>query len=867
MITLEYDLQSKTPLYSFIHLLYIMRSYMENGIKPEWIACQETSAMLSSLETTIDKGLSKDEAKKRLEKFGKNIITDTKKKSEVLIFLVHFSNPLVILLLLAASISFIIGQGISSLIIIVMVLISVLMDYVQEKSARKASEKLKTKVALKTSTIRSGKTIEIMSEELCPGDIILLSAGKIAPADALILESEDLYVNQSFLTGESFPAEKSSIVMSGNNLEINTLGNIVFMGSSITTGRAKAVVFNSGNKTQYGLIAKDLMRKEEDTDFNRGMKNFGMLIMKITLLLVLFIFFVNAILKHDIIESFFFSIAIVVGLTPELLPMVMSVTMARGSVNMAKKGIIVKRLSAIPSLGSMEILCTDKTGTITEDKITLIKCIDLEEKESSELFTLAYINSSFQTGVKNPLDDAIINFGHPNISEIKKVGEIPFDFFRKKMSIIVKSEKGLTLICKGAPEEILKSDRLSVEEHDKALLIYESLSKDGFRVLAIATKTIEEKTKYTFEDEIQVSIKGFIAFLDPPKQDADETVAELNNIGVEIKIITGDNHLVTQKICKEIGLNVKGVMLSKELELLSDDALQKKVSEVTIFARFSPEQKNRVIRAFKSQHRSVGYMGDGINDAPSLKTADIGISVDSATDIAKDAADFILTKKDLIVLKEGILEGRKTFENTMKYILMGLSSNFGNMFSVALGTLFLPFLPMLPAQILINNFLYDSSQVAIPTDNVDEEYIKRPRKWNINMVRNYMFVFGLTSSVFDIATFYVLYKFYQLSPDQFRTGWFMESLATQILVIFVIRTPKTSFLSNKPSPALISTVLICLSLGWAMPYLPFATYIGFKSLPLEVTLFISLVVGLYLFCAEFIKRLINHKTFGASLMR
>lgn len=834
---------------------------MENGTHPALIASQAITTTLSIFNTNIKNGITTEDAENRIKIFGGNKIIASKTRNELLILMGHFSNPLVILLMIAALISFFIGQQISSLIIVLMVLTSVIMDYIQEKGAISASEKLKNQVAIKTTVIRNGETIEIMNENISLGDIILLSAGKVAPADLLITESNELFVNQSFLTGESYPSEKTNMIMPSKNVDLTSLRNIVFMGSSILTGTAKAMVYSIGEKTQYGLIAKTLMRKEEDTDFNRGMKNFGTLIMKVTLILVLFIFFVNAILKHDIIESFFFSIAIAVGLTPELLPMVMSVTMAKGSIRMAKKGIIVKRLSAIPSLGSMEVLCTDKTGTITEDKIKLIKCIDLEEKESESLFVYAYLNSFFQTGIKNPLDDAIINFGKPQISSYHKIDEIPFDFLRKKMSIVVNDGSNNILICKGAPEEILKSDSLTIEEHKKANNIYESLSKDGFRVLAIAIREIEQKPKYTFEDETNLKIKGFVAFLDPPKQDADETVSELKKIGVEMKIITGDNHLVTQKICSTIGLPVKGIMLSSELDMLSDEALQQKISGITIFSRFTPEQKNRVINAFKKLHRSVGYMGDGINDAPSLKTADIGISVDSGTDIAKDAADFILTKKDLVVLKEGILEGRKTFENTMKYIFMGLSSNFGNMFSVAIATLFLPFLPMLPAQILINNFLYDTSQIAIPTDNVDEEYVKVPKKWDLKMIRNYMLVFGLTSSLFDLATFFAFYKIFNLTHDEFRTGWFLESLATQILVIFIIRSPKTSLKSRRPSTPLIVTVLICLITGWAIPYTPLADYLGFKPLGYEVIIFIIMIILIYLISAEFIKRLFVVKSY------
>jgi Mg2+-importing ATPase len=478
---------------------------------------------------------------------------------------------------------------------------------------------------------------------------------------------------------------------------------------------------------------------------------------------------------------------------------------------------------------------------------------------NEELFLLTYLNSYFQNGIKNPLDDAVLLFKQPDITGYEKTAEVPFDFFRKRMSVVVKKENTQLLICKGALEEILKaciSDAALIQE---ANVLYEALSNDGFRVLAIATKDVVAKPKFTKEDESELQFRGFVAFLDPPKHDADETIAELAKIGVEVKIITGDNHLVTQKICKEIGLSVKGIMQGFEMEHLTDDALQKRAVNTTIFSRFSPDQKNRVITALKKFHHAVRYMGDGINDAPSLKNADVGISVSSGTDVAKDAADIILTEKDLLVLKEGILEGRKTFGNTMKYILMGLSSNFGNMFSVAAATLFLPFLPMLPAQILINNFLYDTSQVTIPTDNVDDSYTLKPQRWSLKMIYHYMLIFGLTSSLFDFATFYLLYKYFHLTEAQFRTGWFMESLATQILVVFIIRTNHIPFLQSKPGKYLVASVLICLAIGWILPYTGFASHIGFQPLPANALAGIIILVFIYLITAELVKRFIYHR--------
>lgn len=806
------------------------------------------------MQTDMEKGLTSNEATVRLNQFGPNTIVTSKIKSEWLELLSHFKSPLILILLAASIVSYSLGETINASIIVAMLLIGVAIDYFQERDARNAAEKLKQTVKTKVTVIRDGEEKDIPPENLCIGDVVALNAGKIIPADVRVIFAKDFFVNQSSLTGESFPCEKYSLALPEANPDLTTMDNIAFMGSSVITGTAKAIVVRSGRFTEFGKIAEKLVQRDEETDFSRGMHRFGVLIMRIIIILVLFIFLVNSVLKHNLLESFMFSLAVAVGLTPELLPMIMSVAMAKGSIKMAKKGVVVKKLSAIPNFGSMDVLCTDKTGTLTEDKIKLIKYVDAGGNTSEELFLLAYLNSFFQTGIKNPLDDAVVSHKQPDISAYHKTDEIPFDFSRKRMSVVVENKGQQLLICKGAPEEVFRTSAENKTFIQNANTQYESLSSDGYRVLAIATRQVTNQVKFTRQDEEQLSLKGFIAFLDPPKEDADETVAALSKIGVEVKIITGDNHLVTQKICKEIGLPVKGMMQGYEMEHLTDDALKKRVINTTIFTRFSPDQKNRVIEALKAYHHAVGYMGDGINDAPSLKSADIGISVNSATDVAKEAADIILTNKDLLVLREGILEGRKTFGNTMKYILMCLSSNFGNMFSVAAATLFLPFLPMLPVQILINNFLYDISQVAIPADNVDESYIQQPQRWNLKMVRNYMFVFGLTSSVFDMATFYLLYKYFAVTEAQFRTGWFMESLATQILVVFIIRTNYVPFTKSKPAKVLVISALSCLLIGWLLPYLPFNTAIGFESLPVDVTVFLGGVIITYLFFAELVKR-------------
>lgn len=812
--------------------------------------------VLENSQTNIISGLKQKEAAKRIKEFGYNTFPTHKTRNIILDFLSHFKSPLIIILMIATIISFFLGEGTDGIIISVIILASAITDFLQERNANNAAEKLKRQVRNKVIVRREDQEIEIRTEELCIGDFIRLNAGKLVPADARIVQAKDFFVNQSSFTGESFPCEKYSTPIAPASSDLTTLGNIVFMGSSVVSGTGSAIVVKTGAGTEFGKISDKLAGRETETEFTHGIKEFGYLIMRVTLVLVLFIFLINSLLKHNIFESFMFSIAVAVGLTPELLPMIMTVAMARGSLHMSKKGVIVKKLAVIPNFGSMEVLCTDKTGTITQDKIKLIRCVDAAGQDSESLFLLVYLNSSYQSGIKNPLDDSVLAYRQADITAFQKIDEIPFDFNRKRMSVLAEIDGQIQLICKGAPEEIFKVCNQDQTFLDEAKKQYEILSQDGYRVLAIATKQITPQQKYSKEMENNLQLQGFAAFLDPPKENVDKVIKELSKIGVEVKIITGDNYLVTQKVCTEIGLPIKGLMQGYEMEQLTDDALQKRAVNTTIFARFSPEQKNRVILALKAHHRAVGYMGDGINDAPSLKTADIGISVNTAAEVAKDAASIILTQKDLSVLKEGILEGRKTLGNTLKYIMMDLSSNFGNMFSVAAATLFLPFLPMLPVQILINNFLYDTSQLAIPADNVDASYTKSPHRWDLRMIRNYMYIFGITSSVFDLVIFYFLYNYFSVNEAQFRTGWFMESLATQILVVFIIRTQQTPFYKSKPSTLLILSTFSCLFIGWLLPYTGLGSTIGFEPLPLPIISFILCVIFAYLVSAELVKRFI-----------
>lgn len=810
-------------------------------------------------------GLSDVEVYRRFISEGPNTISDKKEIGIVLEFLSHFKSPLIVILMIAASISLYFGQVTNSIIVGVVILASVCLDFFEEHSASNAAKKLKEKVSATATVIRNGEQQEIKTSEVCSGDVLFLSSGDLIPADAVILEADDFFVNQSALTGESFPKEKYPCGVGDDGSS-----HVLFLGSSVVSGTAKAIVFAIGKQTEYGKIAETLLKKQEKSDFEIGIDHFGFFISKVILFLVIAIFFFQALMHRDILESFMFAIAIAVGVTPELLPVIMSVTMARGSERMAKDGVIVKRLSAMPNFGSMDILCTDKTGTLTEDKIHLVNFTNVKGEKDETVLLYTYLNSFHQTGVKNPLDRSVLEYGERDVSAYEKVEEIPFDFVRKVMSVAVEGPEGRILITKGAPEEVIKkcafykngkeTHSLSKEIEDQAIAYYESLSSDGFRVLAVAIRSnIALKDRYTKEDEEGLTFLGFVSFLDPAKKDVKKVLVELENYGIEIKIITGDNELVTQKICRDIGLEVKGVLLGKDISTMTDDALRTRTRTTTIFARFSPDEKNRVIMALRADGHVVGYMGDGINDAPSLKTADVGISVDTAVDVAKESADIILTKKGLESIVSGVIEGRRSFGNTMKYIMMGLSSNFGNMFSVLGAVFYLPFLPMLPVQILLNNFIYDASQITISSDRVDDEWVRKPRKWDIKRLKKFMYTFGFISSMFDFATFILLFSVFRVSESVFQTGWFMESLATQTLVIHIIRTRKIPFLQSRPSKWLFISTFSCLAIGWTLPYTPVGPLLHFSPLPLPIIFSIVGLVVVYLIVVEIGKRLFYRK--------
>ncbi|MEM0216672.1 MAG: magnesium-translocating P-type ATPase [Candidatus Bathyarchaeia archaeon] len=809
-------------------------------------------------------GLSSREVERRLEVFGYNEVAGRRKRFLIIEFLYHFRNPLVIILLIAGLISYLLGDHESAIIVFSIVVMSILLDFYQEHKAERAAEMLKERVALTATVIRDGFKREVKMSEIVPGDIIILSAGDIVPADARVINAKDLFVDQSALTGESFPVEKTPTPLKSGDLPITEWDNYLFTGTSVVSGSATAVVVRTGGRTEYGRISRALAARGPETEFQRGIRRFGYMIMETTFLLVLFIFFINALYKRDVLESLLFSVSLAVGLTPELLPMIITINLSKGAIDMARKKVIIKRLASIQNFGSMDVLCTDKTGTLTENKIRLIFHVDIDGRESKKVLLYSYLNSYYQTGLRSPLDEAVLVYRSVDVAGYIKIDEIPFDFIRKRLSIVVEHENQRYMITKGAPEEILKicsfyeldevvSD-LTDEARRKIERKYLELSTEGYRVLGIAYKRLREyKPVYSVSDESEMVFLGFIGFLDPPKETAREAIKLLREAGVELKILTGDNELVTRKVCEHLGFEIKGILLGSEIEHMHDDALARAVEEVNVFCRVTPAQKNRIISALRTNRHVVGFLGDGINDAPSLKNADVGISVDNAVDVAKEAADIILLENDLTILYDGVLEGRKTFGNTMKYILMAVSSNFGNMFSVAIGSLFLPFLPMLPIQILLNNLLYDLTQTAVPLDNVDREYLEKPKRWDIFFVRRFMVVFGPISSLFDFLTYFMMLLVFKATEPLFQTTWFLESLLTQTLAVFIIRTRLSPFYKSRPSKALIFTSVSVIIFALVLPYMWLGTIFRFVKLPIEFYLVLAAIIGAYLVLVEIAK--------------
>lgn len=864
----------------------VIREY-EISDKLHQYARLEVSEVLLKLGSSAE-GLSATEAKKRLAKFGLNVVASEKQKSFFLRFLSYFISPLPLLLLGLSLVAIFTGEIRGAEVIALMVVFSTTLAFFQEYRSSKAAESLRSLVSLTASVLRqvppavTSQLIEIDFSRLVPGDIVHLSAGDMIPADMRILSAKDLFVNQSSLTGESLPVEKHA----GNNLStkisIPELQNICFMSTNVLSGTAVAVVVATGRHTFFGSIASSVIGEREPTSFDLGIQKYIWLIIRIMMVMVPAVFLINGFVKGNWVEALLFASAVAVGLAPEMLPMLVTVNLGKGAIAMSRKKVIVKRLNAIQNFGAMDILCADKTGTLTQDKVILERHVDITGKEDERVLEYAYLNSHYQSGLKNLLDIAVLEHAevHQKLHEASsylKIDEIPFDFQRRRMSVIVEKDKTThLLICKGAVEEIFNvCNRMQVAGeilplnplHIKdAHAVVNDLNADGFRVIAVAYKEVGSSLAiYEPKDEANLILSGYIAFLDPPKESAAPALASLLKYGVTVKILTGDNDVVSRKICHDVGLVVDKISLGNQIEQMTDLQLAEEVENVTVFAKLSPQQKARVIKALQARGHVVGFMGDGINDGIALKTADVGISVDTAVDIAKESADIILLEKNLLVIKDGVAEGRKVFGNIIKYIKMSASSNFGNMFSVLGASAFLPFLPMAPVQILFNNLLYDFSQTSVATDRVDDEYILQPRKWEITNIARYIFTIGPISSIFDYVTFGLMWFIFDCTTSEraglFQTAWFVESLLSQTLIVHVIRTGRIPFLQSKPSlPLMITTLFIC-ALGAYLPYSAFATKLQMTPLPATFWLYLTLILMVYLGLTQLVKAFLI-KRFG-----
>ncbi len=799
---------------------------------------------------TTPEGLKQAEAEERTRTLGPNEVAQERRRSWFIRLLIILRNPLVVLLATLSAISFATGDARAGTVMAGMVVLGAALRFVQEARADAAAAKLKAMIHVTATVMRDGQAREMPLRELVPGDIIQLSAGDMIPGDVRVLSSKDLFVIQGSLTGESFPVEKFHDSETKDASSPTELKNICFMGTSVESGTATAAVVTTGVKTYLGSMAGSIAQEPPPTSFDQGLNRFTWLMIRLMAVMVPLVFLINGFTKHDWKSAFFFALAVAVGLTPEMLPMIVSVCLSKGALAMSRKKVIVKRLSAIQNFGGMDVLCTDKTGTLTEDRVVLQRHCAVNGEESEEVLLDGYLISHFQTGLKNLLDRAILassDFHEQALVEkYKKLDEIPFDFTRRMMSVLLENPEGKNiLLTKGAPEEVFHQcshfeldGKLSPMDPDLIVELkeeYESLSNDGFRVLAVATKELPEKKLCSKDDERDLVLKGYVAFLDPPKSTAGSAIKALYSHGVAVKILTGDNQLISRKVCKDVGLSADPMLLGGDVEKMSDAELGEAAEKATLFARLSPAHKQRVIQVLRAKGHVVGFLGDGINDAPALRAADIGISVDTATDIAKESADLILLKTDLMVLEGGVMEGRKVFANIIKYIRMGASSNFGNMFSVLGASAFLPYIPMAPIQVLTNNLLYDFSQVPIPTDAVDEEQVARPRPWNIAEITRFILYVGPISSIFDYTTFFVmLWVFNCWDPSRasvFQTGWFVESLMTQTLIIHVIRTNKIPFIQSRASAPLTATTLAIMAFGIWLPYSPLASSLGLVHLP------------------------------------
>jgi Mg2+-importing ATPase len=826
-----------------------------------------------------DKGLTLGEVQVRRVQYGANEVSRGRRYGFVADFAGRLINPLVVLLLVIAGISLVMGDIRAAIVVGVMILLSVVLGYYQEFRSGQAVEKLRSMVQTTCTVIRDGKEIEIAIVEVVPGDVVTLAAGSMIPADVRLTSAKDFYVSQSTLTGESMPVEKHGNPLTGVTRALELL-NVCFQGSSVVSGTARGIVVRTGEKTCFGSITRRLSGQRVLTSFEKGINGFTWLMIRFMVVMVSAVFLINTFSKGNWVEALLFSLAVALGLTPEMLPMIVTVNLSKGALAMSRKKVIVKRLNSIQNFGAMDTLCTDKTGTLTQDKVVLERHVDVTNKESDDVLRYAYMNSYFQTGLRNLLDRAILSHSDLDVDRnCRKVDEIPFDFSRRRMSVIVDYEGDHVLICKGAVQDMFPActhyqiddeiyplvDMLKTDIMEE----YVDLSNDGFRVLAIAYREFpQSQREFSMKDESGLTLLGYIAFYDPPKDSAAQALVALQQLGVGIKILTGDNEFVTRKVCKDVGLSVEHIMTGDQLIGLSPEELTRAAQTTTVFARLTPAQKDGIILALQRGGHVVGFLGDGINDAPAMKTADVGISVDTAAEVAKESADIILLEKSLLVLEDGVLEGRQVFGNIVKYIKMASSSNFGNMFSVVGASFLLPFLPMAPLQIMVNNLLYDFSQVGIPTDQVDPEYLIKPRRWNIEGIKKFMMFVGPVSSIFDYATFALMWYFFGASAyahvgasaatkaysvHLFQTGWFVESLLTQTLIVHIIRTNRVPFFQSRASVLLTLTTLTVVTISVLIPYLPIGRYLDFVPLPGTYWLWISGMMILYATLTHMVK--------------
>ncbi|OCG42347.1 magnesium-translocating P-type ATPase [Gilliamella sp. Bif1-4] len=872
-------------------------------------------SILAKFQSSLS-GLTQESAKSRIETYGKNEVAREKVPSVLVQLLMAFNNPFIFVLLALAIVSFVTDFWLplqngeetdltSIIIILTMVSLSGLLRFWQEFRSNKAAEALKSMIRTTATVLRrahkdmSPERIEIPLSEIVPGDIVYLSAGDMIPADIRLIESRDLFVSQAVLTGESIPVEKydtlgavtqktsdnieTSNINKDNLLDVN---NICYMGTNVVSGTATAIVVATGGDTHFGSLAKSIVGSRAETSFDRGVNNVSWLLIRFMLIMVPIVFFINGFSKNDWGDAALFALAVAVGLTPEMLPMIVSANLAKGAVGMAKRKVVVKRLNAIQNFGAMDILCTDKTGTLTQDKIILEHHLDIKGQADSSVLELAWLNSYYQSGMKNLMDKAIIRFAEEKtsmkkvgVSLYKKIDELPFDFVRRRLSVVVQNgDDNHLMICKGAVEEMLSiasyvyenEEYLPLNDERKQALIAlaHEYNKEGFRVLAVGVKNIpasETKPQYTVQEETALAIRGFLTFLDPPKESAFEAISALNAHGVGVKVLTGDNEIITIKVCREVGLEPGTPLLGTEIEKMDDDELKKQIEQHTIFAKLTPLQKSRIIRLLQDNGHTVGFLGDGINDAPALRDADVGISVDTATDIAKESADIILLEKSLRVLEEGVICGRETFGNIMKYLNMTASSNFGNIFSVLVASAFLPFLPMLAIHLLIQNLLYDISQLSLPWDKMDNEFLQKPRKWNALNIRRFMIWIGPTSSIFDITTYALMWFVFSANSVEaqslFHSGWFIEGLLSQTLVVHMLRTQKIPFVQSTAAFPVIVMTLLVMVIGIYIPFSPLSGLIGLQPLPWSY--FPWLLATLFSYCcvAQLMKR-IYIKRFG-----